>query len=68
MRLGHLWHNGKRYYYYETYDTWQEAYRVAQYYKKKNRSRYYIMKIERGMFLEHYYRLYMNRVFTMGVW
>lgn len=55
---------GRRYYYYDEYDTYSKALNVAKYWKRKTRTMYYILKVERGGFFggENKYLLYMNKV------
>lgn len=65
--LKYIWIKNKKYYLWETYSTWNEAYKIAQYYKKKNKSKYFIIKYEHGFIIPHIrYRLYMDKV--MKLW
>ena len=63
----YLWIRNKRYYLWNTYDTWKDAYNDARYYCRKNRkNRYFIQKVESGfLFPQIKYRLYMTRVFKL---
>lgn len=57
---------GTKYFYYDTYTKPQEAYNTGKYYKKKNRSKYYVMKILDGkVFPRTRWRLYMTKVWRL---
>lgn len=61
--MKYIWLGGKRLYYYDTYNSWREAYEVARNYKKKLKNKYFIMKYEHGFFIpENKFRLYMTKV------
>ncbi len=56
--------NKQKYYIYDTYETREEAYKTAKYYKKKIRgNKYFIIKVEIGwLFPEEKYKLYMTKL------
>jgi len=58
-----------KYYYYDTYGSWDEAYRIAKYYKKKMKNKFYIKKTEVGWFAPYFlYELYLTKVMRLGLW
>lgn len=60
---------GRRYYYYETYNTYQEARRMADRYKRRNKKmRAFILPIESFWFPKIKYRLYLNKVSRLWEW
>lgn len=66
----YLWIKGKRYYYYDTYDTWRQAYAVAKAKNKKNpKNKYYIQKVECGYVIPKFaYKLYMTKFGSFSFW
>lgn len=67
--VSYIWIRGIKYYYYGTYRTWEEAYRLAKYYHKKNKKcKYFIIKKENGLIMPYFsYKLYLTKVIVMGV-
>lgn len=67
--MAHLWIRGKKYYYYDTFKSWADAYNIARYYHKKNpKCRYFIVKVEKGyLFPSEYYKLYLTKVARLGL-
>ena len=63
----YLWIRGKRYYHYQNYGTWKEAYTIGSYQNKRNKkNKYYIQKVEVGFVIPRIvYKLYMTNVFTI---
>lgn len=55
----YIYIQGEKYYYYATYGSYGLALKEAKRYRKKNKSRYFIMKKE-GL-----YKLYMNKTFKI---
>lgn len=64
MTSQYIWIQGERYYLYDKYETWRQAYNMGRYQKRKNRKcQYYILTTEQGLwFPEKRYVLYLNRV------
>lgn len=62
-----IWYRGKRYYYYDTYDSWREAYNQARWAMRKNKkNQYYIQKVEAGFFIPRIvFRLYLTNTFKL---
>jgi hypothetical protein len=62
------WMRGKRYYYYGSYDSWKDAYKIAKVNTKKiKKNKYFIETVDSGfLFPQIKYRLYMSRVFIIG--
>lgn len=54
---------GRRYYYYDTYNTWRQAYTVARYYKRHDKNKYWIF-ID-GRYSKTKYRLYMTKIIPL---
>lgn len=53
----------KPFYLYDSYDSYNEAYKVARYYRRKNGSRSMIFKYQHGfLFPDYRYVLYLNKV------
>lgn len=52
------------YYIYDTYHDWDDAYKMAKYYKKKIKgNKYFILKVEVGwLFPEERYKLYFTKL------
>lgn len=64
--MQHIWVKGQRYNYYESYDTAEEAKKVAIYKRKTTKTRYFIIKTEEGfLFPKTRYRLYLNKVIKL---
>lgn len=62
-----IYRKGKEYFLYDTYDSYAELIRDAKYYKKKNRSRYIVLKFEKGFWFPYKaYALYMDKI--MRLW
>lgn len=51
---------GKKYYYEGTYEKYEKAKKTGKYYKKKNKSMYFITKTQNGM-----YKLWLTRTIKM---
>lgn len=70
MTYEYIWIKNRKYYRYKEYKKWEEARNTAKRFKKKNKCRYFIMKIEKQGFLEIIpeirYVLYLDRV--MKLW
>lgn len=63
MTSKYIWKKNKKYYLWDTYNTWQEALKIAKYYRKKNKSRYFIIRKNTGRIITYYqYELYMDKV------
>jgi len=65
VRIKTIYKRGIKYYYFDIYDTWKEANKLARYYKKKNRSKYIIIKTERSYWFptgNNRYILYLSKV------
>lgn len=67
MSYKYIWIRGKRYYYYDSFDTWKEAYNQARWAMRKNRkNRYFIQKVEVGFMIPRtVYRLYLTHTFKL---
>lgn len=67
MASKYIWIRGKRYYLYDKYNSWKEAYNQARWAMKKNpKNRYYIQKVESGFFIpEIKYNLYLTNTFKL---
>ena len=66
MPTRYIWKKGKRYYYYDTYRLKDNAHKIAKYYRKKNKSKYFIIEYEHGWFSpEKRYQLYLNKVIAL---
>ena len=65
----YIWIGNRRYYWYGTYDNWQEAYNTARYYRRKNKKcRYFIQVSEEGyLFPSKSYKLYLTHIIKLGV-
>jgi hypothetical protein len=64
--MKYIWVKNSRYYLFDTYNTWEEAHKVAMYNKKKNKSKFFILKYESGyLFPQTKYKLYLNKVFRL---
>lgn len=70
MTLRYIWVKHKRYYLFDTYDSWNEARKVAKQKRNKNKSRYFILPYEAKGFLDivakKKYALYLDKV--MRLW
>lgn len=63
MHYIYLKREKKKYYYYDHYPTWKQAYNIARYYRRRDNTRYHIIKQQIGtMFPRTRYVLYMNKV------
>ena len=58
----------KRYFFYGRYGSWNEAYKQAKAYQKKDKKcKYFIIKVEEGyLFPYEMYKLYLNRVINLS--
>jgi len=58
---------GKRYNHYDKYDTYAKALKIGKWQKKKTKSAYFIITIEKGFpFPRRVYHLYLTRVLRFG--
>lgn len=62
--------NRRPYYLYEIYSTYEEARKIAKHQKKRNKSRYFIMKHQAGgitgwIIPHEMYALYLDRVIAL---
>ena len=63
----YIWIKNKKYYLYDTYNTWEQARKEALRFRKKNKCRYFITKQEEGwLFPSDRYFLWLNKV--MKLW
>lgn len=61
-----LWLNGRKFFLFDKFSTWNDAYKTAKRYKKK-KNKYFILKHETsGLFPHTIYTLYLDR--TMRLW
>lgn len=59
--------NNKKYYLYDNYGSWQKAHKIAKQKRKKNKSKYFILKQEKGYPIPTTrYHLYFNK--TIKIW
>lgn len=71
MPIKFKWIGKKKYYWNGKYYSWQEAYNVARYHKRKNpKCQYWIEKVEDAGFFNPttIYVLYMTKVARWGIW
>lgn len=61
-----IWIKSRRFYLYDTYETYSEARKEANYYKKHNRSRWFILKVEGSYQEGTLYKLYLTN--TIRLW
>lgn len=54
----------RKYYYYDSYRSWREAYTVGRYYKRKYKNKYFIDKISDTWGCTRY-KLYMTKVIPL---
>lgn len=56
----------RKYFFYAKFKTWKEAYNLARYYKRKVKTRYFILARDAGyMFPRKMYYLYFNKLVRM---
>jgi len=69
MINNYIWIGNKRYYFYDTYNSWLEAYKMGKYQNKKNKKcKYWILIAEQGyLFPYKKYRLYLTKVARLGI-
>lgn len=61
-----LWIGNRKYYYYDKYYSWDEAYKLAKHYQKKDRKcKWFITKDETFGFREKIYKLYLTRIIRL---
>lgn len=66
MAMKYIWIKKQRYYLYGTYNTYSKAITTAKTHRKKNKSRYFIIKHDVGfLFPEIKYSLYLNKVIKL---
>lgn len=65
-----MWIGGRKYYYYDTFSSWNEAYRTARWQRKKNKKcRYFIQKVESGFIAPtDKFRLYLTHTIRLSFW
>jgi len=64
--MKYIYRQNRRYNYYDTYTDWEEAHRIALYYKRKNKCKYFILKYEHGfLFPETRYKLYLDKIIRL---
>lgn len=62
----YIWISGRRYYLWDTYNTYQEAMTEGLRHRKRNKTRTFILPIEVGTwFPEKRYALYMNKMIKL---
>ena len=63
----YIYIQNKRYNYYDTFYDFKKAVKVGKAQKKKNKSKWFILPVEKGfLFPRKAYRLYLNRVMRLG--
>lgn len=61
--LTRIWIRGRKYYLYGIYQTRAKAYEMAKKMRKTNKTRYFILETEQGLwFPEKKYKLYLSKV------
>lgn len=63
MTYKYIWKKNRKYYLWDNFPTWEKALKVARYHKRRNGSRYFIIKAEEGRWFPTIrYYLYMDKV------
>lgn len=66
MSFRYIWKKNRKYYLWDSFTTWEAAHKIAKYHRKKNKSRYFIIKSETGYLIPQIrYHLYMDKAFKI---
>ena len=65
--LNYIYIKNKRYVHYDSYPTYKQALKIAQWKKKKNGSKYFILQTETKLFSKKKYILYLTKIYKIGL-